>query len=292
MSYNPDEGIRYEDVKRENRNELGFFTDLIDFNLNTQINSALERQLMINPNINKEQFRMQYRNELLKNFMEKQFSKGFRRLKVWLDLAYKIPPIFIDINGVNHTIKSLNIENSDSKYFALAGLMVVFQVFGDGNHRTAGEYFKKNTGKTLTEQELNIIKNINQRYDWYSIITNNFPPLKIDEIVYQLIENYELMNRNMRNNDFRRELNDGSGAGATPEIIRQTLEYQQQYKPIKRTRRGGKKTKKNRKTSKTLKTLKNKSKMKRSKMKKGKNTKISWDPNIISPVFFGYSLKK
>lgn len=238
MLYNQDVGITYEDVKRENVNELGQFQDLIEFNSQIQRRSGND-----------------------------QFSKGFRRLKMWLDLAYKKPSVFVGKNGEAYAVKSLNVPDSEAKTYALAGLMVIFQVFGDGNHRTAAQYFQSITGRNLTEQEMEFINSVHNSKgnDFSQIFNNPYPPAKIDEIVDILMSKYPSLSsssRSMRDN--------GAGAGAN--------------------RYGGKKTKRKTKGRK----LKNKRKKtyKKNKSYKRRKTKTCWDSNIISPVFFGYSLKK
>ena len=238
MSYNPDDEITYEDVKSENENELGQFMDLIVFNSDIQHKTG-----------------------------NQQFSKGFRRLKMWLDLAYKKPPAFIGKNGELYIVKSLNVPDSEAKTYALAGLMVIFQVFGDGNHRTADKYFESITRRNLTEQEMEFIKSVhNSKGNEFSQIFNNpYPPAKIDEIVQVLMSKYPSLTSSSR-------LMRDNGAGA------------------RSNRYGGKKTKRKTKGRK----LKNKHKKTHKKSKSYKNgkSKTCWDPNIVSPVFFGYSLKK
>lgn len=233
MSYNPDNpdiGITYEDVKRENGDGLEQIQDLIEFNS-----------------------RIQHRRG------NDQFSKGFRRLKVWLDL-YHNPPVFIDKNGREYEVKSFkDISDPYTKAYVLAGLIVIFQVFGDGNHRTADNYFYTATGRNLTQQQMDLIDDVmNTKGNEFTQIMSN--PYKIDEIVKILASKYPHLNTRPRNN----------GAGTRANIY------------------GGKNTKrktKHRKSNKR-KTLKNK------KSYKSRKSKTSWDPNIVSPVFFGYSLKK
>lgn len=276
MSYNPDIGITFDDVKMYNREELDKFIRLIEFNLSIQRNRDASIQL----------------------FSNKQFSKGFRRLKMWLDLAYKIPPLYIDENDKQEIVKSLNIPYSEAKLYALAGLMVIFQVFGDGNHRTANEYFKSYTGKSLTEKQMNYINDVmNMRgNDFYQIATNRYPPARIDEIVHTLMSKYQSLGSSQM------IIDDGSGAGATPQLIEEleqrnisTAKRKQPDTSISsRKRYGGKKTKRKNKNikSKNRKNIKTKKYKLRKLKQKGGKSKSCWDPNIISPAFFGYHIKK
>ena len=280
MSYNPDMGITFDDVKMYNGEELDKFIRLIEFNLSIQRNRDATIQL----------------------FSNKQFSKGYRRLKMWLDLAYKTPPVYIDENDKQEIVKSLNIPYSESKIYALAGLMVIFQVFGDGNHRTANEYFKSYTGKSLTEKQMNYINDVmNMRgNDFYQIATNRYPPARIDEIVHILMSKYQSLGSSQMIIDD----GSGAGAGATPEIMREleqrnisSMKRKQPGNDITSRKRYGGKTKRKNKSgkSKNKKYIKNK-KTKKNKLRKlnpkGGKSKTCWDPKIISPAFFGYPLKK
>ena len=66
------------------------------------------------------------------------YSKGLDRLKIW---GY----IFCN----NNQLLSLPTKN---KYFVLSALIIVFQVYGDGNHRTASYLYNKYTNDTLNLQ--------------------------------------------------------------------------------------------------------------------------------------------
>lgn len=89
---------------------------------------------------------------------EGQFSKGYRRL---YDL-YDIMNCVISLNnGVKLDFNDLKIlkKKDYSKYVLfISVLIVLFQVFSDGNHRTAQMYYYKKTGDKLSD---NIMKKIN-----------------------------------------------------------------------------------------------------------------------------------
>jgi len=259
MSYG--NNLTFEDVKRENNEELRNFIELIDFNFRTRNNDG----------------------ENLELYSNKQFSKGFNRLKIWLDLAYKSPPVYIDKNNKEYTVKELNVQDSEAKIYALTGLIVIFQVFGDANHRTSNEYFKKYTGKSLTHEQMEFINDIMRTTDFYNIINNSYPPSVIGDIAERLMSKYQHMSSSQSIRD------NGEGAGATPEMIRNI----QRVRPSVSTSRsvnkkyGGKKTKRKNVSKKSRKTKRTKKHKKR-----GKKSKTNWDSSIISPIFFGYSTKK
>lgn len=252
--------MSFGEIQSEFGQDLSGFMPLVNKNIDFRTDEALEKQIS-NSTIErdnhrqKEEFKQDFRNDLLLNGRQKQFSKGFDRLHAWLSLAYKYPSQFgVDKYGKPFIVKSLSNPHLDkfAKLYALAGLIVIFQVFGDGNHRTSSEFFKRNTGRELTDEEKNLIENFNRNYSWHGIANNSYPPAVIDEIVESLTSKFIHMNR----------------------------------------LRGGKSTKKKIKSRKN-KTKKIKSKKSKNKHQKGGNKrKTCWDPNIISPVFFGYPLKK
>ena len=172
MSYNPDIGITFDDVKMYNREELDKFIWLIEFNLSIQRN----------------------RDANIPLFSNKQFSKGYRRLKMWLDLAYKTPPVYIDENDKQELVKSLNIPYSEAKIYALAGLLVIFQVFGDGNHRTANYFYNKYTGQTISPKQFDAIDNMRREFDYdYDELRSN-PKIMKNDIISKLLKVYEISN--------------------------------------------------------------------------------------------------
>lgn len=253
--------MSFEEFQSEFGQDLSGFMPLVNKNIDFRTDEALDKQIS-NGTIErdnhrqKEEFKQAFRNDLLANDRQKQFSKGFDRLHAWLSLAYKYPSQFgVDKYGKPFMVKSLSNPHLDkfAKLYALAGLIVIFQVFGDGNHRTSSEFFKRNTGRELRDEEKNLIEDFNRSYDWHRISNNSYPPAIIDDIVDALVSKFNHMN--------------GLRGGKSKK------------KKIKRIKNRTKKVK-----------SKNNSK---TKQQRGKNKrKTCWDPNIISPVFFGYSLKK
>jgi len=252
--------MSFGEIQHEFGVNLSGFMPLVDKNIEFRTEEALQKQIsngVINRDDDAQQqaFRQTFQNDLLANGRERQFSKGFERLHAWLSLAYKYPSQFgVDKYGKPLIVKSLSNPHLDkfAKLYALSGLMVIFQVFGDGNHRTAFEFFKRNTGRELREQEKIFIETLHRNYSWHSISNNSYPPAIIDEIVENLAPKFNQING----------------------------------------LRGGKSKKRKNKSTKN-KTKKNKcKKYSKNKNKGEKKMKTCWDSNIISPVFFGYPLKK
>jgi len=95
---------------------------------------------------------------------EKQFSKGSDRLKSWL-LLYNHSAYWHPINNKNKIRDPMfeYMEHS-KKIFCLTVAMIVFQVFGDGNHRTAYYFYEKNEiNRFLSFQEFSMI-NLNSEF--------------------------------------------------------------------------------------------------------------------------------
>lgn len=91
--------------------------------------------------------------------IDKQFSKGLDRLKSWL-LLYNH-----SIYWHPYTKKTQEYAadfanlNRNQKTFCLTVLMILFQVFGDGNHRTAYYFYEKKLGFALSaELKMKIIQ--------------------------------------------------------------------------------------------------------------------------------------
>ena len=80
--------------------------------------------------------------------------------------------------------KIISLLKSEYKYFILAGLIVIFQVFGDANHRTAKHFYKETTGKSISLNQETKINNLLSNYDYYGI--TNDPIIKMYEIVNEL----------------------------------------------------------------------------------------------------------
>jgi len=63
------------------------------------------------------------------------YSKGLTRLTTW--------------SKVFKTHTRLQTIPLNTRYFVLSALIILFQVYGDGNHRTASYLYNKYTGNTL-----------------------------------------------------------------------------------------------------------------------------------------------
>ncbi|MEX0595170.1 MAG: hypothetical protein WD512_01640 [Candidatus Paceibacterota bacterium] len=104
--------------------------------------------------------------------VEKQFSKGLERLKSWL-LLYNHSvcwhPYTNKINQYNPYFANLE---TNQKIFCLSVLIILFQVFGDGNHRTAYYFYERKTGVPLSD-ELKIKINKFHSFNEFSMINLN-----------------------------------------------------------------------------------------------------------------------
>jgi len=195
--------MSFDEIQREFGSDLSGFMLLVDKNIDFRTNEALEKQISCGKikkdnYTQQEQFRETFENDLLANSREKQFSKGFDRLHTWLNLSYKEYSQFgVDKYGKPIIVKTLTNPrlNKSARIYALAGLMVIFQVFGDGNHRTSSNYFKQNVGRDLRDEEKILIEDFNRTYCWYGIISSPYPPAIIDEIVESLTLKFNDMNR-------------------------------------------------------------------------------------------------
>jgi hypothetical protein len=86
-----------------------------------------------------------------------QFGKGYDRLKTWLLLSNE--SLFWNPKTNRNTkIEGLSRLTKLQKTLCLAAFIIYFQVFGDGNHRTAYEYFRTKMSRDISEEEINIIK--------------------------------------------------------------------------------------------------------------------------------------
>lgn len=175
--------------------------ELINFNKDQQIKSRIEL-CESNPSIhvctlveenNYENWYNFYSEDNNKNL----FSKGKDRLDSWTHLFQEEPTFFFSkeivptpyTRGVIQTLlnKLNNLRTTDIKtyFFVLAGLIVIFQVFGDANHRTAKYFYNKMTGEDISEEQEMKINDILRSNDYYSIASN--PIVKMTKIINQLI---------------------------------------------------------------------------------------------------------
>jgi len=91
-------------------------------------------------------------------------------------------------NNIISQLIYIKEEDPNKYYFILAAFMIIFQVFGDGNHRTANYFYNKYTGTDISPKKLKAIDNIRrtERYDYYTIKSN--PDIMKNVIIKQLVE--------------------------------------------------------------------------------------------------------
>lgn len=113
------------------------------------------------------------------------FDKGINRLDTWKALLNDIPYIYFignpsyktnvpnDYNVLKQLQKFKDTE-SDKYYFILAGLMIIMQVFGDGNHRSANYFYNKYTGQNISATQFEAIDKIRRtnKYDYFDLEMN------------------------------------------------------------------------------------------------------------------------
>lgn len=130
-----------------------------------------------------------------KSYLDKnQFSKGRDRLETWLYLTEESPFIYIKNNSLYKFIPPEDYQyltqlkgmKEEKLYFILAGLMIIFQVFGDGNHRTANYFYNKMVDKNITPKQFDKIDEILSNYDYGGNIQRD--PLVITDIISKLLD--------------------------------------------------------------------------------------------------------
>lgn len=91
------------------------------------------------------------------------FAKGFMRYATFIGLISTHPKVVLgskecpsrEEEEILQTIEQITIHSSLKKTFIQACLIIVLQPFGDGNHRTAEEFFKMITEmESLTQNPL------------------------------------------------------------------------------------------------------------------------------------------
>lgn len=157
--------------------------DLIDVNIDFDHN-IIKELLDINLSIRNSNLQ---ENSFIKYGSQKQFEKGYRRLYDWFHLKeYDI--IYLSDNNKMDIkfLKPLKHENKDAYYFCMSGLIILFQVFSDGNHRTAQEYYFKNTGKCIDYKKMEKINHLFSTFDYYGFRINEH---KIYEMINMILDN-------------------------------------------------------------------------------------------------------
>ena len=146
------------------------YNDLIEFNKKQQIQSRIDlcnrdpqRPVCNNVSMNNNN-EWEWNQYYSKNDNEQLFSKGIDRFKKWKDLE----SIKLDNEVIKQRLTDIRNSNKHHFYFVIAALIIIFQVFGDGNHRTAVYYFNKMTNSTIKDTQMTEINNI--------LSTFNYPP--------------------------------------------------------------------------------------------------------------------
>jgi hypothetical protein len=177
--------------------------DIIAFNKDEQIKTRIEfcknnQSSLICSYVDKNNYEKWY-NYYSQENNNNLFSKGINRLKSWDKLFQDEPILYFSkeiiptnseenilLQNIINKLKSLRNYDRIYYFFILAGLIIIFQIFGDANHRTAKYFYKNMTGKDITYQQEMRINDLLRRYEYYSI--ENKPIYKMDKIINELIE--------------------------------------------------------------------------------------------------------
>jgi hypothetical protein len=166
---------------------------LIKFNVEQQIQSRMElckqdQTMQMCREVPSNEYNNWYKF-YTKDKYNNLFSKGKSRLRSWCRLM-KDPPIFEfpnfspnedemeGIETLSNKLVYMNGVNPDCYYFIMSSLMVIFQIFGDGNHRTANFFYELSTGHQfgLSSIQQEKIKKVYQQNDYFTVSKN---PIKV-----------------------------------------------------------------------------------------------------------------
>ncbi len=173
--------------------------ELVAYNKELQINTMMElcirnKSSQLSENI---------KNNAYENL--NVFSKGLERLNTWKQLLQDNSILYFSkiitptteedkklMHNINTKINYLKYNNKHLYCFLFASLIIIFQIFGDGNHRTA-QYFMKIMGyPKINYIQMNEIDNILFKNDYF--IINKYPIKKMNDIINNLIDVYLLIN--------------------------------------------------------------------------------------------------
>lgn len=143
-----------------------------------RININVVREIKIREKVIREEFKEGRR----------KLFKDLNRLEAWLNLARWNSFKSSEVGYVNPIIieRLINISDTNEKSFVLAGLIIIFQIFEDANHRTANFYFKQKTGYDITYAQMEKIRQLSlYNYDWVDIILVD-PETKVNDLVNDL----------------------------------------------------------------------------------------------------------
>lgn len=196
-------------------NNSNIIHDMIVFNKEEQIKTRIQLcednpSLMVCSQVDKNTYEDWY-NYYSKNENANLFSKGINRLETWDELFQHKPILYFskeiipanskDNARLQNIIKILKrLKDTEPLYyfFIFAGLIIIFQVFGDANHRTANFFYKKMTGKNITpQQEMAINDELLRKYEYYSI-ENTTPIYTMNKIIKKLIKIISTLNGGKR----------------------------------------------------------------------------------------------
>jgi len=157
------------------------YNQLIEFNKKEQIESRIDLcnrkpQLNVCNHVTQntyEKWSQYYSHSNYKNL----FSKGQDRFEKWK----KLESMNFENSVINQQLITIMNSNKHKFYFIIAALIIIFQVFGDANHRTGRYYYKKNTNSTLNDTQETMIKNILREFE-YTTMNDN----KLSNIITKL----------------------------------------------------------------------------------------------------------
>lgn len=132
------------------------------------------------------------------------FAKGIERLNTWKHLMLN-SSLFFSKPIVSHPdnakmekeitdqLNNLKDKNRNSYYFIFAALIIVFQVFGDGNHRTAQYFMELMNVPKINNSQMLEINNLMSPYDYQNITQN--PIQMMHSLIGELIRISQLKDK-------------------------------------------------------------------------------------------------
>jgi hypothetical protein len=178
-------------------------TDLIKFNKENQIDTMI-RLCKENPsshlcrNVSFNNYE-EWNNFFTIDNNKNLFAKGFQRLDTWTNLLSDPPNLYFTkeiipkspaeqqhLNELVNNLDYLKENKKETFYFILASLIIIFQVFGDANHRTANYFMKNMTYLEINKAQMNKINELLSRNDYYTIKEN--PIINMNNLINVLIQ--------------------------------------------------------------------------------------------------------
>ena len=186
---------------------IEIITYLITYNIDLQINSMIQlceenQSSHLCRNVTKNNYDEWYKYFRMNNYNH-LFSKGLERLDTWKYLFQTspslyflkeiIPQTFEENRVLNELIQKLIYLRENNKYiyfFIFSSLIIIFQVFGNGNHRTAQFFMKTMRHVNINEKQMKEINNLLNYNDYY-VVKNN-PIKEMSKLINSLINIAEL----------------------------------------------------------------------------------------------------